>query len=140
MKMLTINDIKPGDRAEFTKTISESDVYGFAGITGDFNPLHVDEAYAKQTRFGARISHGALLAGLVSTVVGMKLPGRGALYESQELTFLKPVFIGDTITAFAEAYEIRKETNRIVFVTGCINQNGEKVAEGESVLLPSKKP
>ncbi len=137
-KQLTIHDINTGDRAEYSKTISEANVYGFADITGDFNPLHVDEEYAKQTRFGARISHGALLAGLVSTVVGMKLPGPGALYASQSLSFLKPVFIGDTITASAEVIRKIEDRNRIVLKTRCINQNGDAVAEGESVLLPSK--
>ncbi len=138
MKFITIQDIKTGDRAEFSKTISESDVYGFAGITGDFNPLHVNQAYAEETRFGKRVVHGALLAGLISTVVGMKLPGPGALYASQNLKFVKPVFIGDTITAFAEATEIIEERNRVRFRTGCINQHGDTVAEGESILLPSK--
>lgn len=137
-KQLTIQDINIGDRAEYAKTISEKDVLGFAEITGDFNPLHVDEEYAKQTRFGARISHGALLAGLVSTVVGMKLPGPGALYASQSLSFLKPVFIGDTITASAEVIRKIEDRNRIVLKTRCINQHDDAVAEGESVLLPSK--
>ena len=140
MKRLTIHDLKNGDRAEFSKTISEHDVYAFAGITGDFNPLHVDAEYAAQTRFGARISHGALLAGLISTVVGMKLPGPGALYASQSLKFLRPVYIGDTITAFAEVSDLDAERNRVRLRTGCTNQKGEAVAEGESVLLPSKEP
>ena len=140
MKRLTIRDLKIGDRAEFSKTISEHDVYAFAGITGDFNPLHVDAEYAAQTRFGARISHGALLAGLISTVVGMKLPGPGALYASQSLKFLRPVYIGDTITAFAEVAELDEARNRVRLRTGCTNQKGEAVAEGESVLLPSKEP
>lgn len=140
MKRLTIRDIKIGDHAEFSKTISEHDVYAFAGITGDFNPLHVDAEYAAQTRFGARISHGALLAGLISTVVGMKLPGPGALYASQSLKFLRPVYIGDTITAFAEVAELDEARNRVRLRTGCTNQKGEAVAEGESVLLPSQEP
>lgn len=138
VKILTIHDIRVGDRAEFSKTITEKEVMIFAEITGDFNPLHVDEAYAKQTRFGARISHGALLAGFISTVVGMKLPGTGALYASQSLKFTKPVFIGDTITASAEVIDKIEDRNRIVLKTRCINQNGDAVAEGESVLLPSK--
>ncbi|MCH8568779.1 MAG: MaoC family dehydratase [Balneolales bacterium] len=136
---LTIHDIKIGDRAEFSKTISESDVYGFAGISGDFNPLHVNAQYAMQTRFGKRIVHGALLAGLVSAVLGMKLPGFGALYASQHLNFLKPVYIGDTITAFAVVKERDESKNRVLFETGCLNQNGEKVAGGESILLPAKE-
>ncbi len=134
----TINDVSVGESATFTKTITEADVNAFAGLTGDFNPLHIDAVYAGKSRFGGRISHGALLCGLISTVVGMKLPGPGALYASQSLSFLKPVFIGDTITASAEITELIPERNRIVLKTRCINQNGDAVAEGESILLPSK--
>jgi len=137
-KQLTIHDINIGDRAEYSKMITRAEVKTFAEITGDFNPLHVDEAYAKQTRFGACISHGALLAGLISTVVGMKLPGTGALYESQSLRFTRPVFIGDTVTAIAEVIEKIEDRNRVVMKTRCINQHGDAVAEGQSVLLPYK--
>jgi 3-hydroxybutyryl-CoA dehydratase len=134
----TIHDIGVGDTARFTKTITQADVTLFAGITGDFNPLHIDHEHARATRFGQPVVHGALLAGLVSTVLGMKLPGPGALYASQSLAFKKPVFIGDTITAEAEVVEKTEEKNRVRFATRCTNQNGEVVAEGESVLLPKK--
>ncbi|MCH8557240.1 MAG: MaoC family dehydratase [Balneolia bacterium] len=137
-KELTIHDIKTGDSASFTKTISEEVVNAFAEITGDFNPLHIDLEYAAKSRFGGRISHGAILAGLISTVVGMKLPGPGALYASQSLNFLKPVFIGDTITASVVVTIRVEERNRIVLKTSCTNQHGEEVAEGKSILLPSK--
>ncbi|MEP0549096.1 MAG: MaoC family dehydratase [Rhodothermales bacterium] len=134
----TINDIKVGDTARFTKTITQADVTLFAGITGDFNPLHIDHEHAKKTRFGQPVVHGALLVGFVSTVVGMQLPGPGALYVSQSLAFKKPVFIGDTITAEAEVVEKMDEKNRVRFATRCLDQDGEVVAEGESVLLPKK--
>jgi 3-hydroxybutyryl-CoA dehydratase len=134
----TIHDIALGDTARFTKTITQADVTLFAGLTGDFNPLHVDHEHAKRTRFGQPVVHGALLAGLVSTVLGMQLPGPGALYASQSLAFKKPVFIGDTITAEAEAVERIEEKNRVRFATRCLDQHGEVVAEGESVLLPKK--
>lgn len=91
--------IAVGERAAFSKTVSESDVYLFAGLCGDFNPLHVDEEFAKKTRFGQRIAHGMLTAGLVSTVIGTALPGRNTVYLSQELRFTAPVFFGDTLTA-----------------------------------------
>ncbi len=134
----TIHDISVGDTARFTKTITQADVTLFAGITGDFNPLHVDHAYAAASRFGQPVVHGALLVGLVSTVVGMQLPGPGALYVSQSLAFKKPVFIGDTITAEAEVVEKIEEKNRVRFATRCLDQDGEVVASGESVLLPKK--
>jgi 3-hydroxybutyryl-CoA dehydratase len=134
----TIHDISVGDTARFTKTITQADVTLFAGITGDFNPLHVDHEHAKGTRFGQPVVHGALLAGLVSNVLGMQLPGPGALYASQSLAFKKPVFIGDTITAEVEVVEKVEEKNRVRFATRCLDQDGEIVASGESVLLPQK--
>lgn len=134
----TIHDIALGDTARFTKTVTQADVTLFAGLTGDFNPLHVDHEHAAQTRFGRPVVHGAFLAGLVSAVLGMQMPGPGALYASQSLAFKRPVFIGDTITAEAEAVERIEEKNRVRFATRCTNQHGEVVAEGESVLLPKK--
>src|SRR5438046_2312250 len=98
-KMTTIEDFHPGQRASFTKTFTEDDVRRFIEITADTNPLHVDEAFAAATPFGRRILHGMLTASLFSTMVGMKLPGPGAIYRSQTLRFLRPVFIGDTVTA-----------------------------------------
>jgi 3-hydroxybutyryl-CoA dehydratase len=134
----TLHDLAIGETARVTKTLTQADVTLFAGITGDFNPLHMDHAYAATTRFGQPVVHGALLAGLVSAVLGMHLPGPGALYASQRLDFKRPVFIGDTITAEAEIVEKVEEKNRVRFITRCINQDGDLVAEGESVLLPKK--
>lgn len=131
-------DMKVGDSASFTKTISEADVYAFAGITGDFNPVHINREYAEGTIFKGRIAHGALAAGLVSAVLGMQLPGAGAIYVSQSLRFTKPVYFGDTITATAEVVELIVDRNRVRLATRCTNQNGEVVAEGESVLSPKK--
>ena len=135
---LTIRDVEVGQRAEFTKTISEADVYAFAGITGDFNPVHVDQVAAEASRFGGRIAHGMLTAALISTVIGMKLPGPGCIYMSQSLRFNAPVRFGDTITAVAEVAEINIEKNRMTLATKCINQNDEVVAEGESLVMPRK--
>ena len=96
---MTIEEMKLGDCASVTKTVTETDVYLFAGITGDLNPAHTDEVSASQTRFGGRIAHGILGAGFISAVLGMKLPGPGTIYLGQELRFTKPVRIGDTNTA-----------------------------------------
>ena len=134
----TISELKVGERAEFTKTISESDVYLYAGVTGDLNPAHINEEYAKKTFFKTRIAHGLLSAGLISTVLGNKLPGPGSVYIRQELNFLAPVHIGDTVTARAEVFEILPEENRVKLKTSCFNQDGVVVLDGEAVVSPPK--
>jgi 3-hydroxybutyryl-CoA dehydratase len=134
----TLAELAVGDRASFAKTITEHDVYAFAGITGDFNPAHVDRTQAEAGPFGERVAHGILTAGLISAVLGTRLPGPGAIYVSQSLNFLKPVRFGDTVTAEVEVVELIPERNRVRLRTRCVNQKGEVVAEGESVLLPRK--
>ncbi len=136
----TIDELKIGDTAEFSKTVSESDIYQFAGITGDFNPAHINEAYAKKTFFKTRIAHGILSAGFISTVIGTKLPGTGSIYIKQTLNFLAPVRIGDTITACAEVIEIIAKKKRVRLRTTCINQEGTQVLDGEAVVSPPKPP
>ncbi len=134
----TIDQLKVGQRASFSKTISESDVYLFAGISGDFNPAHVNQAYAEKTAFKTRIAHGMLSAGFISTVIGTQLPGPGAIYISQSLTFLAPVTIGDTITATAEVIEILTEKKRVRLKTYCTNQEGKEVLTGEALISPPR--
>lgn len=131
-------EFEPGQKATWTKTITEADVYAFAGITGDFNPLHVDREYAAGSRFGERIAHGMLTAGLISAVLGMQLPGPGGIFLSQSLKFLKPVRFGDTITAEAEVLSYRPERRILTLRTICTNQRGEAVIEGEAALLVEK--
>lgn len=138
MAGLTINDINIGDIAEFTKTVSETDVYNFAGVTGDFNPAHINEEYAKNTFFKKRIAHGMLSAGFISTVLGTKLPGEGCIYMKQELKFLAPVYLGDTITARVEVLEKKSEKNRITLKTTCSNQDGVIVIDGVAIMSPKK--
>jgi 3-hydroxybutyryl-CoA dehydratase len=136
----TIDEIQVGDFDTFSKTISETDVYLFAGITGDFNPAHVDEEYARKTAFKGRIAHGMLTAGLISHILGMKLPGPGCIYVQQELRFLAPVHIGDTITARAEVTEILADKKLVKMKTTCTNQSGTTVLDGEAVMSPRRKP
>lgn len=136
----TIDELKVGDVAEFSKTIAESDIYLYAGVTGDFNPAHINEAYAQKTFFKTRIAHGMLLAGFISTVVGNKLPGPGTIYIKQEVNFLAPVRIGDTITARVEVEEINTEKNRVELKTTCVNQDGTTVIDGQAVVSAPKKP
>ena len=134
----TIQELNVGETARVAKTISESDVYLYAGITGDFNPAHVNESYAQGTFFKTRIAHGMLTAGLISNVLANQLPGPGTIYLRQELNFLAPVGIGDTITAHAEIIEIMADKNRVRLKTECINQDGTKVIDGEAVVSPPK--
>ena len=124
-----------GQQASVTRTISESDVYLFAGITGDLNPAHTNEEYAKKTHFKTRIAHGMLSSGLISAVLGMKLPGPGTIYTGQTLKFLAPVHIGDTITATAEIQSLDLDRNRVVLTTTCTNQDGKVVVTGEATAL-----
>ncbi|MEH7106906.1 MULTISPECIES: MaoC family dehydratase [Bacillaceae] len=135
-----VSELSIGDQAYMTKTISESDVYLFAGITGDLNPAHVNEEYAKNTPFKSRIAHGMLGAGLISAVLGMKLPGAGTIYLGQELSFKKPVLIGDTITAEAEVVNMVDKGKFFIceIKTTCYNQHGEAVIEGMAKVIPPK--
>lgn len=134
----TIIEIKEGDSAEFSKTVAESDIYLFAGITGDLNPFHINEDFSKDTFFKGRIAHGMLLAGFISTVVGCHLPGPGAIYVKQDLKFLAPARIGDTITAKATVVEVMEEKNRVTLQTTCTNQDGVLVLDGQAVVSPRK--
>lgn len=138
MEGKTIEQLSVGDAARFSKTISEADIYLFAGVTGDLNPFHVNEEYAKNTFFKGRIAHGILLAGFVSTVIGCHLPGPGSIYVKQELRFLAPARIGDTITAQATVTAIDAEKNRVVLQTTCVNQDGVTVLDGAATVSPRK--
>jgi 3-hydroxybutyryl-CoA dehydratase len=138
MKGITISEMKLGDSASFTKTVSEHDVYTYAGVSGDFNPAHVNEVEAQKGMFGKRIAHGMLSAGFISTVLGTQLPGPGTIYMGQELRFTKPVFFGDTITATVTVAELIPEKNRAILDTVCTNQNGEVVIKGKATVMPPK--
>ncbi|AWK52814.1 enoyl-CoA hydratase [Clostridium beijerinckii] len=138
MKGLTIKEINIGDKASFQKTITETDVYLYAGITGDLNPAHINQVEAEKTMFQGRIAHGMLTAGLVSAVIGMQLPGADSIYLGQELKFMAPVRIGDTIKAEVEVIEKFDEKNRIKLNTICKNQNGIEVLKGVATIMPPK--
>lgn len=132
--MKTYDQMNVGDKAEVEKTVSETDVYLFAGITGDLNPAHVNERVSKDTMFKGRIAHGMLSAGFISAVLGMQLPGPGTIYLSQSLKFKAPVRIGDTIRAEAVVAE-KLEKGRVRLETKCYNQNGDVVTEGEALVI-----
>ncbi|KPJ77439.1 MAG: enoyl-CoA hydratase [Deltaproteobacteria bacterium SG8_13] len=140
MKGKTIEELQVGQSARFSKTITEADVYLFAGITGDLNPAHVDEEFAKKTYFKTRIAHGMLTAGFISTIIGTMLPGPGSIYIRQEVNFLKPVRIGDTVVATAEVAEVMSEKKRVRLKTFCTNQKGEVVLDGQAIVSPPRRP
>ena len=124
-----------GQRATLSKTITDADIRAFAALSGDRNPLHLDEAFARQSRFGRPVAHGVLVAGVISAVLGMILPGPGAIYLGQTLKFLRPVYPGDTVTATVEVTAIRGDRGIVTLRTTCTNQAGEPVIDGEAVLL-----
>jgi 3-hydroxybutyryl-CoA dehydratase len=134
-KELTYEDIQIGDSAAFSKTISEFDIYQFAGLTGDFNPMHIDEEFAKNTFFKERIAHGLLTGSFISTVLGMKLPGPNSIYLSQNFTFTAPVKMGDTIKAIVEVVEKRDDKKLIKLKTQIWNQHEEMVVDGEALVM-----
>ncbi|MDO8630907.1 MAG: MaoC family dehydratase [Phycisphaerales bacterium] len=138
MKSRTRATLQVGDSGEFTKTITEHDIFGFADASGDFNPLHIDEEYAKRTVFGRRVAHGILTAGIISTVLGGEIPGLGTIFVELHIQFRKPVFIGDTVTARATVMEIINP-KRVRLMVACVNQDGEDVALGNAVVIPPKE-
>lgn len=128
-------DIHVGDKASLSKTISEYDVYAFAGVTGDFNPVHVNAEFAKNSLFKQRIAHGMISAGLISAVLGTELPGIDTIYMNQELSFLAPVLYGDTLTATVECIEKDDKKHRIIFHTTVTNQNDKLVTDGKARVM-----
>ncbi|MBK6844184.1 MAG: MaoC family dehydratase [Gemmatimonadetes bacterium] len=132
--------LQVGQFAEFSKTVTESDVVLFAGITGDFNPAHVNEVEASRSRFGGRIAHGMLSAGFISACIAMKLPGPGTIYLSQSLKFTRPVKIGDTVTARVEVLEWNEGKRRARLATTCRNQEDQTVIEGEALVMVPDEP
>ena len=133
---MSIQELKIGDSAQITNTITQKIVKDFARVTGDTNPIHTDPDYAEKTIFKVRIAHGVYSLGIFSTILGNILPGYGTIYLSQEVKFLAPVRIGDTITAKVEVMELLPEKNRVKFRTTCINQEGKTVVDGTAWAMP----
>ena len=128
-----------GQTASFSRTVTETDVVMFAGLSGDYNPVHMDQEYAAGTRFGQRIAHGLLTASFLSRLLGMELPGKESVYLEQTIKFTKPVFIGDTITATAEILDIDHKRNIFTLSTICRNQDGTTVLTGEGKMMMPRK-
>jgi 3-hydroxybutyryl-CoA dehydratase len=135
---LTIDAIEVGDTAEITRRATDADIAGFVEAVGDYNPVHSDPAYAAGTVFREPIAPGIWTAGLISAVIGTRLPGPGAIYLSQDLKFLRPVKLGDLISARVTVLETNREKNRMRLRTVCTNQRGEDVLTGEALVMPSR--
>jgi 3-hydroxybutyryl-CoA dehydratase len=129
--------LNPGDKASRTTTITDDMIRAFAALTGDSNPVHLDDAYAATTRFGRRIAHGMIAAGLISATLANDLPGPGTVYLSQTLQFKAPVYPGDTITTTVEVKSVRPDKPIVTLGTVCKNQEDRAVLEGEAVVLVS---
>ncbi len=132
----TVDELAVGDRASVTKIVTETDIHLYVGMTGDLNPLYVDEAYGAKSRFKGRIAPGILTAGMVIAVMSTKLPGPGTILEQQEFRFTAPVRPGDALTAFVEVVEVLPSRGRARLRTVCKNQDGMTVLEGEVIVLP----
>ena len=133
-----MDELQLGESAEFSKTVTETDVVLYAGITGDFNPAHVNEAWAKASFFKGRIAHGMITAGFISAVLANQLPGPGSIYLGQTLRFMAPVRIGDTITARVTVAEKLEDNKRVRLTTTCHNQEGIVVLDGEATVMPPR--
>jgi acyl dehydratase len=131
-------NLSPGDTASRTMTITDDMIRAFAELTGDRNPVHLDDAYAAGTRFGRRIAHGMLAAGLISAALANDLPGPGTVYLGQTLQFKAPVYPGDTITATVEVKTVRADKPIVTLSTACVNQDGLRVLEGEATVLVNR--
>jgi 3-hydroxybutyryl-CoA dehydratase len=134
-----LEELEVGQTAELKRTVAPGDLAAFAAVTGDDNPIHLDEAYAAATPFKGRIAHGMLSAGYISAVLGTKLPGPGAVYVSQSLSFRRPVRIGDEVTAEAKVAAIDAARGRVTFKTRCVVA-GKTVVEGEAVVSVPRRP
>ena len=130
----TYEDIKVGDEASLTRTITEVHIVNYAGLTGDWNPVHADAEHAAQSMFGERIAHGMLVAGLISAVLGTQLPGPNSIYLGQDLNFVAPVKIGDTIKVVVTVTDKRDEKRIIKLRTTAYNQRSEMVIDGNAVV------
>lgn len=130
-----MKELRIGDKASFTRKITSDDIFAYAAVSGDDNPVHIDEGYAKQSIFGERIAHGYHVGSFISAAIGKYLPGKGSIYLSQTMSFLAPVKIGDEVTATVEVISFPKD-NRVLLKTVCTNQDGSEVIAGEALVIP----
>lgn len=132
-------DIKVGDAAEYSRTILQEDVIAFAKVSGDFNPVHVDEEFAKKSLFGQPIAHGFLVGSMFSSLLGTRLPGANTIYLGQDMKFTAPVKFGDVITARVEVLEKKEKGKILIMKTTCTNQEGVVVIDGQAIVKKVEK-
>jgi 3-hydroxybutyryl-CoA dehydratase len=135
MSAMRFDELSVGQAVTLERTVTDGDVVAYAGITGDDNPVHLDEVVAAKSRFGGRIAHGMLSAGFISAAIGTRLPGPGSIYLGQTLKFTAPVRIGDTVTTRVEVLELVPEKRRVKLATRCTTQRGEMVIDGEALVM-----
>ncbi len=136
--MKTLTQLRVGDSASFQKKITDAEVKLFAQVSGDYNPVHLDEEYAAHTMFKQRIAHGGLISALFSTILGTTLPGEGTIYLEQNSRFVRPVHLNDTITAEVKVETIDKVKGRVTLKTTAFNQLGEPVVVGHALVMPPR--
>ena len=136
MHSYTMNELSVGQKTEKEFTVTEETGRCFAEVSTDKNPIHLDEEYAEKTRFGKKIAHGMLMGSYISSLIGMELPGEGCIYMKQELTFLKPVYYGDTVRVEIVVTQLQTEKKRAVLSTNCYNQKNEQVIAGTALVKP----
>jgi 3-hydroxybutyryl-CoA dehydratase len=134
--MYKIEEIEAGMTASYSQTITDADIKDFAGISGDKNPVHMDDVYAKESRFERRIAHGMLSSSFFSALFGTQLPGRGCVYVSQNLKFRKPIYIGDTVTATIEVTSVDLERRRVFFDTYCKVGKSKVITGTAEIYIP----
>lgn len=139
MKSYTIQELREGLTVQKEFPVTEQMGIEFAGVSGDTNPVHLNQDYAAATRFGAKIAHGMLIGSFISNVIGTRMPGEGSIYMKQEMTFLRPVYYGDRVTVEVAVKALQKDRNRAVLSTDCYNQKGEKVLAGEALVMPKEE-
>ncbi len=139
MKSYTIQELREGLTVQEEFPVTEQMGIEFAGVSGDTNPVHLNQDYAAATRFGAKIAHGMLIGSFISNVIGTRMPGEGSIYMKQEMTFLRPVYYGDRVTVEVAMKALQKDRNRAVLSTDCYNQKGEKVLAGEALVMPKEE-
>ncbi len=128
-------DVKVGDKFSTSREVTDEIIHKFAEVSGDYNPIHLDEEFAKKTRFGRRIAHGMLSGAFISAVLGNEFKERKIVYLSQTMKFTAPVFLGDTVTATGTITNIREDKGIVTLDTVCTNQNGETLVKGEAVVM-----
>lgn len=133
---IPIEDIKVGMRVSYSQTITDADIKAYAGLSGDHNPVHVNEEYASESRYGRRLAHGLMSVGFFSALFGMRLPGPGCVYVSQNIQFKRPVYINDTVTATAEVTDVCIKKKRVFFSTNCYVKNKLVISGDAEIYIP----